>query len=264
MQLSDHCFALTGLGYLPPWSVNAGFIVGSDTTLVVDTGACSLSAATIHGYASAGRPANRITVIDTERHFDHIGGNSYFRDRGIDVYGHVQLRRTEDEFRAELEEFHAHIPNPARQALREENAFFEGTRLENPNRPISSDTRMDLGGDCAVEIILTPGHTPTNLSIWVPSDRVLYCGDCLVNRYLSNLDAGAEPAWREWLRSLDRIESLKRSVVMPGHGPVATGEDVDRIIASTRAVLEQAIANGFSPTSRHASASQQPCRQTAT
>ncbi|HTS47380.1 MAG TPA: hypothetical protein VMH05_05520 [Bryobacteraceae bacterium] len=37
MRLSQHCYALTGLGYVPPWSVNAGIVAGRETTLIVDT-----------------------------------------------------------------------------------------------------------------------------------------------------------------------------------------------------------------------------------
>ena len=254
MRLSDHCYAVTGLGYVPPWTVNAGFIAGRETTLIVDTGACALSAASIHGYALAARPGNRMAVINTERHFDHIGGNSYFRDRGIDVYGHSELRRTEEEFRGEIDEFNTSIANPTRQARREAAAFFAGTRLENPNRPIAEDTSLDLG-DCPVEFILTPGHTPANLSVWVPREKVLFCGDCLVNRYLPNLDAGAVTDWREWLRSLDRIEHLQPEVIMPGHGPVIAAEEVERTIASVRGVLEQAVADGVSPTAFRAAVS---------
>ena len=102
MRLSNRCFAVTGLGYLPPWTVNAGFITGDEITLIIDTGANAAAASTIHGYASVARPSNRLLVLDTERHFDHIGGNGYFRERGIDVYGHASIQRTDDEFRAEI------------------------------------------------------------------------------------------------------------------------------------------------------------------
>ena len=50
------------------------------TTLIVDAAANALAAATIHGYATIARPGNRLGVIDTEKHFDHIGGNAYFRE----------------------------------------------------------------------------------------------------------------------------------------------------------------------------------------
>ena len=87
MRLTDHCYAVTGLGYSLPWCVNAGFIAGDAITLVVDTGGNTLAAQTIHGYASAARPGNKLRVINTEKHFDHIGGNGYFRELGIDVWG---------------------------------------------------------------------------------------------------------------------------------------------------------------------------------
>lgn len=95
MKISNRCYAVTGLGYSAPWCVNAGFIAGDATTLVVDTGGNRLAAATIHGYAEATRPGNELLVINTEKHFDHIGGNSFFRRRGIDIWGHAAIRRTE-------------------------------------------------------------------------------------------------------------------------------------------------------------------------
>jgi glyoxylase-like metal-dependent hydrolase (beta-lactamase superfamily II) len=248
MQLSDRCFAVTGLGYLPPWTVNAGFVIGDEATLIVDTGANAAAAATIHGYASLARPSNRLLALDTERHFDHIGGNSYFRERGIDVYGHASIQRTGDEFHAEMSEFNGEISNPARRAHHESEIFYHETRLANPNCPIVEDVCMSLG-DCDIQILLTPGHTPSNVSVFVPSDGVLFCGDCLVNGYLPNLDAGSVADWQLWLQSLDRVAALAPRMVVPGHGPVASGDGVPRLIESVREVLRQAIATGRSPTS---------------
>jgi glyoxylase-like metal-dependent hydrolase (beta-lactamase superfamily II) len=248
MRLSAHCFAVTGLGYVQPWTVNAGFVCGSEATLIIDTGANALAAATIHGYAASQRPGNHMAAINTEKHFDHIGGNSYFRERGIDVYGHVTAQRTPEEFSAEKAEFAEGIRNDARRTLGDANAFYHGTVLANPNCPVSEDRTIDLGG-CTARILLTPGHTPSNISIYVPGDRVLYCGDCLTNGYLPNLDCGTLPAWREWLLSLDRIAQLDPQTIVAGHGPVATGDEVPGMIERMRHILEQAIATGVTPTS---------------
>jgi glyoxylase-like metal-dependent hydrolase (beta-lactamase superfamily II) len=248
VRLSAHCYAVTGLGYAPPWCVNAGFIAGEHTTLIADTGGNALAAATIHGYATAVRPANRIIVLDLEKHFDHIGGNCYFRERSIDVYGHAGIQRTPAEFAAEIDEFNAAIPDAARRAHREAEVFFTGTALANPNRAISEDTRMDLGG-CDAEILLTPGHTSTNVSVWVPADRVLFSADCLINGYLPNLDAGAPADWRIWLDSIDRIAALAPRIVVPGHGPVATWDEVPRMIDKVREILQRAIKTGKPPAS---------------
>lgn len=249
MRLTDHCYAVTGLGYVSPWCVNAGFITGDEMTLVVDTGGNTLAAQSIHGYACAARPGNKLRVINTEKHFDHIGGNGYFRALGIDVWGHAAIARTPDEFLAEIVEFNDAIPCPARRARNEAQAFFDRTTLTNPNCPIHNDATFDLGRLNA-EILLTPGHTKTNLSVWVAEEGVLYSGDCLIREYLPNLDAGGTADWQLWLESLDRIEDLKPEVVVGGHGPVSRGDEIPAALDSTRKVLRESIARGFSPTSR--------------
>src|SRR5690242_18330151 len=109
MRVSDSCYAVTGLGYSAPWFVNAGFVAGTDATLIVDTGANASAAATIYGYALAVRPGNQLVVVNTEKHFDHIGGNCIFRENGIGIWGHAKLNRTPDEFRSEILEFNDQI-----------------------------------------------------------------------------------------------------------------------------------------------------------
>jgi glyoxylase-like metal-dependent hydrolase (beta-lactamase superfamily II) len=247
MRVSDRCYAVTGLGYSTPWCVNAGFVAGDSMTLIVDTGANRLAAQSIHGYAVAATPGNELRVINTEKHFDHIGGNSFFRELGIDVWGHVGITRTAAEFETELTEFNEGIENPARRARGEAGAFFHGTQLANPNCSIAEDTVFELGG-CRAEILLTPGHTPTNVSVWIPSDGVLFTGDCLIREYLPNLDAGGVEDWRVWLASLERVEKLKPVVVVAGHGPVSRADEVGKQIESLRRILHESILRGTSPT----------------
>ncbi len=201
----------------------------------------------MHGYASAVRPGNALRVINTEKHFDHIGGNCVFRAYGVSIAGHLGLLRTAEEFAAERAEFNGAISNAARRARGEQDVFFAGTTLTLPDLPLEREVEWDLGG-CAARVLFTPGHTETNVSVWVPGDGVLYTGDCLINGYLPNLDAGGPQDWAVWLTSLDRVEALRPATVVCGHGPVAIGEDVARIIGEVRAVLLAAIEHGRSPT----------------
>ena|SRR5579871_5730768 len=247
MRLSNRCYAVTGLGYSTPWCVNTGFVTGDRVTLIVDTGANRLAAQSIHGYAMAAKPGNELRVINTEKHFDHIGGNGFFRELGIDVWGHTGIARTAAEFKAEIAEFNEGIGNAARRAHGEAGAFFYGTQPANPNRAIQEDTVFDLGG-CRAEILLTPGHTPTNVSVWIPDDGVLFTGDCLIREYLPNLDAGGVEDWRVWLASLQRVERLQPAIVVAGHGPVSRGDEVAAQIERVRQVLRESVARGSSPT----------------
>ncbi len=245
MRISRRCYAVTGLAYSPPWSVNAGFAVGDAVTLVIDTGGSALAGATVHGYASAVRTSNSLAVVNTERHFDHVLGNCFFEDRGIEIWAHPAATRAEAEFQAEKAEYNDAILNAARRAAHEEDAFFSGTRLANAANSAHDGQQFDLGG-CDARILFTPGHTVSNLSVWIPSDRVLFAGDCLINNYLPNLDAGAPADWRMWLDSLRRIEDLNPATVLCGHGPVAQGPDVKRIIDVVRRTLETRLSAAIS------------------
>jgi hypothetical protein len=53
----------------------------------------------------------------------------------------------------------------------------------------------------------------------------------------------------QWLGSIRRIEALHPSVIVCGHGPVAIGDDLSRLVGTMRDILAQAIATGRSPTS---------------
>jgi cyclase len=240
MQLSRHCHALTGFAYVPPWAVNAGFVAGESRTLIVDTGPTALAAATILGYAQVARPGNAILAIDTERHLDHIAGNDLLRSHGIDVYGHPSIDRTDEEYASDVAEFCASVSDPRRRAAGEGRIPFAGTRIVRPNVLVDAETALDLGGVVA-HILLAPGHTPANLLVWVPEERVLFAGDTVVSDYVPNLESGGPADWRLWLAALERIEGLQPESLVPGHGRVLRLGDIGAEIARVRRVLETAL-----------------------
>lgn len=248
MRISPSCYALVGLYFLPPWGVNAGFIVGKNTTLIVDTGANYYSARTVYGYARGVKEDNSFIAVNTEGHLDHLGGNSFFRDEGISVYGHSLIDREEREIGLQIEDFSAHVQDRVRRESNEAAILFEKTRITNPDIRISEDTELDLGNK-NVHIIMTPGHTTANLSVYLPSEGVLFCGDCIVNRFIPNLGNGLGPEWQTWLKSLDRIEELSPEIIVPGHGDVLKGKKAVRDeIGRIRSVLAAAISSGAAPT----------------
>ena len=163
MKISEHCYAIQGLYFILPWSVNSGFIVGKKRTLIIDTGCNNLSAQTIYGYAKCANPKNEIIVLNTEKHLDHIGGNSFFRSKNIDIYGHSLLERNNNEFEILSEYFNTQIENNKRKKSNEERIMFADCNIENPNIKIKEEMIIDLG-EITAEIMFTPGHTETNIS----------------------------------------------------------------------------------------------------
>ena len=246
MRLTAHCHALAGFAYVPPWSVNAGFVWGERRTLIVDTGPSAQAAATILGYAEATRPGNTILAIDTERHLDHIAGNHLLRARGIDVWGHPSIRRTDAELASDVAAYSACVADCLRRGEGEGRIPFLGTRIADPNVAVERERTIDLGGLVA-EVLLTPGHTPANLVVWVAAEGVAYTGDTIVSDYHPNLESGGPAEWRRWLEALDRLEALAPAFVVPGHGrilhgPGEVGPEIERI----RRCLHEALGAGRS------------------
>ena len=76
---------------------------------------------------------------------------------------------------------------------------------------------LDLGGVRAQIFSMGANHTRGDTVIWIEADRVLFAGDIAMK---------AQPAFaspystiRHWLASLDRLESLKPTLIVPSHGP---------------------------------------------
>ena len=248
MRITGNCYAVFGLGYSLPWVVNAGFVVGAEKTLIIDAGPMHLAAQTIYGYAQNIKPGNEIFVVNTEKHFDHVGGNSFFKEKGIKIYAHENNLRSEDELKAEKEYFNKIIDNDKRQEAHEEEVFFQNTSIVKPDFILHDDKSFLLGNEVEAKIIFTPGHTSTNLSVHIPIDKVLYCGDCIVNGYLPNLEAGTKDDWIIWLKSLERISSLDLEYIVPGHGQVINKAQINKEIDRILRVLDNAILNNKAPT----------------
>ena len=243
MQISKRCYVIYGLSTIPPWMVNSGFIIGDEKTLIVDCGSNYLSAKTIYGYAKAVKPDNELIAINTEPHFDHIGGNCFFKEMGVDIYGHSKINRRDEELEETKKEYGKSITNELRKNKKEEEVVFYNTTVVNPNIGISSNTIIDLGGINA-EIILTPGHTKMNLSIYIAYEKVLYCGDTLVTDYLPNLEDGGVSDWKEWLASIEQIKNIPPGVIVPGHGEIMKGDKIKTEITRISSILNSAIEKG--------------------
>ena len=189
VRLGRHCYALAGFAYLPPWSVNAGFVCGEQLTLIVDTGPTAYAAATILGYAQAARPANTVMAVNTELHLDHLAGNSLLREQGIDVYGHPSIARSDADLLADVADYETSVIDPGRRE--EARLPFLGTHIANPNKFVDRDQALDLEGVTA-QLLLDPGHTTANLAVWIAADRELYSGDTVVSDYRPNLTTGTQ------------------------------------------------------------------------
>jgi glyoxylase-like metal-dependent hydrolase (beta-lactamase superfamily II) len=93
--------------------------------------------------------------------------------------------------------------------------------------------KLTIGG---VDFFIThvgPAHSPEDLMVYVPSEKVLFAGDLVFRGripFVGNADS------KGWLVALDEIEKLNPEVVIPGHGAYSVKPAED--IAFTRGYLK--------------------------
>jgi glyoxylase-like metal-dependent hydrolase (beta-lactamase superfamily II) len=100
------------------------------------------------------------------------------------------------------------------------------TRPAGELRPVADGQVLDVPG--SPRIIHVPGHTPGSVAVHIPAASALFLGDTMTTRNVLTGATGPKPAPftlepGEALASLDRIEGVDATWVLPGHGPAWDG-----------------------------------------
>jgi glyoxylase-like metal-dependent hydrolase (beta-lactamase superfamily II) len=210
-----------------PESVNLGLIVGSERTLLVDTGSSPDQGRTLRESLRAvtGKPLG--AVVLTHWHFDHAFGLAAFPDIPRIAHESVRSRLSS--------------PEAAAEAQRLGVAHDE---LGRPDVEIAVATAINLG-DRRVEIAhIGRGHTDGDLVVVVPDADVLFVGDLIESAGAPSFGPDSVP--EEWPATLDGVIGLMTSTTLavPGHG-----EPVDRefVFSQRGQIAAQAAADAQPP-----------------
>jgi glyoxylase-like metal-dependent hydrolase (beta-lactamase superfamily II) len=91
---------------------------------------------------------------------------------------------------------------------------------------VTDNDVLDVPG--SPRIIDTPGHTPGSVAVHVPVIDALFIGDTMTTRNVLTGVTGPKPAPftlnpDQAVASLDRIEGIDATWLLPGHGPAWSG-----------------------------------------
>ncbi len=194
------------------WS-NAGFIVGKDYVVVVD------SLATVGLTERFRDEIRKVTdkpiryLINTHHHGDHTYGNHVFA--GATVISH-------DCCRHEVIEAGMMDPNLLNAILPEFD--FRGIAVTPAH--VTFDKQLTLHIDEREVRLLHfgPGHTIGDLIVYLPDEGIIFAGDFI---FLYSTPLGMEGSFAGWLKNLDAMAKLGAQTYVPGHGPVCEGEGLN-------------------------------------
>ncbi|HEX5352970.1 MAG TPA: MBL fold metallo-hydrolase [Rhodanobacteraceae bacterium] len=205
---------------------NAGFVIGPDGVLVIDTfqDPAAATAMLTDIRTKTDRPIRY--VIDTHYHLDHTAGNNVFAKAGAVVMAHRNVRTWERTQNLKLFD---------KDPTAKQKQFVATLGL--PSLTYKHDITIWLGNRKAIVRTLE-GHTGGDSSVIIPDARVVFTGDIFWNHTLPNL---VDADTREQIASNDTyLHDYPEATFVPGHGNVGKAADVrafrDYLIALRKTV----------------------------
>ncbi|MEI7746894.1 MAG: MBL fold metallo-hydrolase [Actinomycetota bacterium] len=223
------------------WINNAGLISDGGSSFIVDT--CATAERTQRFLDAAERACPDAPIryaLNTHEHGDHTYGNILL-PAAAELIGHpVMVEHLAQDFVIDgCPPIWEPVPHWGVSARR------------LPDSTVASSGQRDVG-DIRVEI-MHPGyaaHTQGDLVAWLPEAEVLFSGDLLFHGLTPLVFAGSITGAR---RALQWIAEMEPLIVVPGHGPLVSRENLSSVLAEheeyfslVQATAERGLSDGLS------------------
>lgn len=190
---------------------NAGFVVTPAGVVVIDALGSPQLARDLLDEIARITPQPVTHVIVTHYHADHVYGLQEFRRRGAKIIAH----------RGGLEYLHSDTAASRLEVSRTDLAPWidAQTRLVPADQWIDGPMELVVGGMRFEVQPVGPAHTPEDLVIFLPAEKVLFAGDTM---FRGRVPFVGQADSRHWIASLDTLLKMAPRVVVPGHGALST------------------------------------------
>ena len=190
---------------------NAAFVVTSTGVVVIDALGSPALATRLLAEIRKVTPLPVTHVIVTHYHADHIYGLQTFKAQGAHIVAHRAAREylNSDTARLRLEASRVQLA-PWIDAQ---------TRLVEADEWIDGEKELVVGGTRFQLKPVGPSHTPEDLAIFMPSEKVLFAGDLV---FRSRIPFVGQADSRHWIVALDNLLAFDTDVIVPGHGPLSS------------------------------------------
>jgi cyclase len=211
-QLAPNVYAYVQAKATWYWS-NAGFIVGNDYVVVVD------SLATVGLTQRFKDEIRKVTdkpvryLINTHHHGDHTYGNHVFA--GAIIISHDACYRELTETRI--------MDSALLNAIFPE-FDFRGIAATPADITFDRQLTLHLDGREVRLLHFGPGHTVDDMIVYLPHEGIIFAGDFI---FLYSTPLGMEGSFAGWLKNLDAMAKLGARTYVPGHGPVCGVEGLN-------------------------------------
>jgi glyoxylase-like metal-dependent hydrolase (beta-lactamase superfamily II) len=186
---------------------NAAFVITPTGVVVIDALGSPALAERLLARIKTLTPLPVTHVLVTHYHADHIYGLQTFKAAGAKIIAH----------RAAKEYLNSDTARLRMEASREQLAPWvnDQTRLVPADQWIDGDTTITVGGVLFQLKPVGPSHTPEDLAVYMPSEKVLFAGDLV---FRSRIPYVGQADSRHWIAAMETLLAFDAAVIVPGHG----------------------------------------------
>lgn len=189
---------------------NAAFVVTSAGVVVIDALGSPILAERLLAEVRRVTPKPVTHVIVTHYHADHIYGLQTLRQHGARVIAHRSAGEYLNSDTARLR-----LEHSRREIAPWVNAQ---TVLVPPDQWLDGDLTLEVGSTTFRIRHAGPAHTPEDLVVFVPSEKVLFAGDLV---FRNRIPFVGQADSRRWIQALEHLLAFDATTIVPGHGPLS-------------------------------------------
>ena len=208
--------------------VNVAFIVTQAGVVVIDTGPSKRYGEALRQAIASVTAKPVIQVLLTHHHPDHALGNQAFKD--------VPIGALADTTRL----LHEQGESMAENLYRMVGDWMRGTEVVLPTQVLEPGVRTF--GNHDLRLVALTGHTGADLAILDQSTGVLFAGDLVF--YQRALTTPNSPGLAAWLADIATLQGLPWTIVVPGHGPIASDAQPFEQMRDYLTWLDQLLRDG--------------------
>jgi len=185
---------------------NLGFVVTSHGVLVINTGPSMRVAKALHAAIKniTPQPVKWAVNVNSQNH--QWLGNGYFKSIGTVILAHKEADRVMRDV--------GETQIAANKTLLKEKAA--GTTLTYPDELVDDKREMKLGNTVVQLLHFGHAHTPGDMVVWLPQQKIIFTGDIVYTERMLGVLAISHSG--NWVQVFDKLAQLDPKTIIPGHG----------------------------------------------